>query len=47
MLVELFESKPYIKKILLGVLGVIVLIILISVIIPLFKSEKLTYEELE
>ena len=46
MLVELFESKPYIKKILLGILAVIVLIILISLIIPLFKSEKLTYEGL-
>jgi len=47
MLVELFESKPYIKKIILGVFGVIVLIILISVLVPLFKSEKLTFSDLE
>ena len=47
MLVELFENKPYLKKVILGIFGGIVLIILISVLIPLFKSTKLTFEEVE
>ena len=47
MIRELLEDKPYIKKIVLGILAVIVLIILISVLLPLFKTEKLTFSGLE
>ena len=47
MIRELLEDKPFIKKIVLGVFAVIILIIIISVLLPLFKTEKLTYSDVE
>lgn len=47
MIRELFDGKPELKKIILIALGGIVGIIIIFVVISLFKTDKLTFEQLE
>ena len=47
MIRELFEQKPYLKKIIIYVLLGLVLIIILSIVIPLFIGKKLTYETFE
>ncbi len=47
MLRDLFDQKPYLKRLILIILLIIVGIIIISFVVPLFIGENLTYEKLE
>ena len=47
MIRELFEKKPYLKKIIIYVLLGIILIIIISTVLPLLVSTKMDYSKFE